>query len=162
MKQVYIGYYDISNSSISALNIIKNVLIKKKENFQVEMMKNIEIIHYKNFKFILFPKEEILETLNLFFNSYLVKDEEWNVLSCCLEDKNGKLKDTFLNTFLLFSNLKEVKVNLLKFKGFKNETRIDDFLNLFISHKIFEDLHSFQLEFQIKNQEIIVQDILYN
>jgi hypothetical protein len=108
MKQVYIGYHDISNSSISALNVLKNLLLKKKpEQVQVEVLKNMEIVHFKDFQFILFQEqeeeEEIVEILTLFFNSF--HEETFNVLSCCLEDKNGKLKvshshesHTFLRT----------------------------------------------------------------
>jgi hypothetical protein len=61
------------------------------------------------------------------------------------------------------STLKERKVNLLKFKGFKNETRIEDLLN-FIKSKdeIFQDV-DFKMveEYQIKKKEKY-QDILYH
>jgi hypothetical protein len=54
-------------------------------------------------------------------------------------------------------------VNLLKFKGFKNETRIEDLLN-FIKSKdeVFQDADFTMVEeYQIKKKEKY-QDILYH
>eukprot|EP01080_Neovahlkampfia_damariscottae_P005041 gene5041-8637_t len=157
-KIMYIGYYDISNSSISVLNIIKNELQNEKLEKKTEKLKQDQLeyekIIFKNFEFILFNKkikdEFVAETINEFLQKELDDENvEIKIFSSLLKTKNNKSKDVFLNTITLFLKLKEIKYSILKIFGFKNEQKINELIELF-KQQSEEDLKFLNL-----NQESI-------